>query len=239
MEDWVDRLRRAVEAKGKQSVVAEEADVDPSALSDILRRETADPKLQTLIRICRACNVTVGWVLGETGFELGESDYDFLGKLSDWAARKRDLRVQQEAAGMSHPSRVMQELPAVATPRGETFFDEDEIRDRTIPLEYQNEGANGVFRTRGDSMIDAGIFEGDVLFVKKTTNPRVANRRIIVGRLDGTFTVKRLRIEKGVTTLVSERPAQPEVTILQDDEAERFRLIGVVVGLSRDYFRQR
>ncbi len=237
--DWVDRLRIAVDAKGKQSAVAEEADVDASALSNILRRETVDPKLQTLVRVCRVCGVTVGWVLGETGFDLGDDDYDLFGRLSEWVSHKQDLRKQQEAAGMLRPSRVMKEIPAVATPEGETFFDEDELRDREIPIEYQNEGANGVFRTRGDSMIDAGIFEGDILFVRKTTNPRIANRRIIVGRLDGTFTVKRLRYEKGVTTLVSERRGEPEVTIGKDDEAQRFRLIGVVVGLSRDLFRQR
>ena len=238
-EDWVDRLRRAVEATGKkQSAVAEEANVDPSALSDILRRETTDPKLQTLIRICRVCGVTVGWVLGESGFDLGDADYAYFGELSAWLANKQELRRKQQET-LPHPSRVMQELPAVATPEGETFFDEDEIRDRTIPIEYQNEGANGVFRTRGDSMIDAGIFENDILFVRKTTNPRVAKGRIIVGRLNGTFTVKRLRIDKGVTTLVSERRGQPEVTILSDDDAQRFRLIGIVVGLARDYFRQR
>jgi repressor LexA len=132
----------------------------------------------------------------------------------------------------------MKELPAVATPEGETFFDEDELRDREIPIEYQNEGANGVFRTRGDSMIEAGIFEGDILFVKKTTNPRIANRRIIVARLDGTFTVKRFRFEKGASMLLSERQGEPAV-VVRGEESERLRLIGIVIGLARDYFKQR
>jgi len=237
--DWIDRLRMAAAATGKkQSAIAAEADVDASALSDILRRDTVDPKLQTIIKVCRVCHVTVGWLLGETGFELVDADYDFLGRLGDWIAEKQELRKQQETAGMLRPSRVMKELPAVATARGETY-DEDELRDREIPIEYQNEGANSVFQTRGDSMIDAGIFDGDILFVRKTTNPRVANRRVIIGRLNGTFTVKRLRFEKGVTTLVSEKRGEPEVTIAADDDAESFRLIGVVVGLARDLFRQK
>jgi transcriptional regulator with XRE-family HTH domain len=233
--DWVDRLRQAVSAKGKHSAVAAEAGVDPSALSDILRRETDDPKLQTIIRVCRVCGVTVGWVLGESGFELGEADYDFLGRLSDWIQSKRELRNQQPATAA--PPLVVKELPAVATKRGVTWGDEDEIRDREIPIDYQRSGANAVFRTRGDSMIDAGIFDGDVLFVRRTTNYRTSNGHVIVGRLDGTFTVKRLRFDNGIITLFSGNQSDPEpITI--DQEAERFTLTGIVVGLQRDFVRR-
>ncbi|HYC89126.1 MAG TPA: S24 family peptidase [Thermoanaerobaculia bacterium] len=58
--------------------------------------------------------------------------------------------------------------------------------------EYRNQGANAVFVTRGDSMIDAGIFEGDFLFVRKSRNWCIANQHVVVCRLEGTFTVKRL-----------------------------------------------
>src|ERR1051325_2323517 len=230
--DWVDRLKQAVEATGKQGAVAQAAGVDPSALSDILRRETTDPKLQTLIKVCRECGVTVGWVLGEVGFELGDADY---GRISDWVSwgnEKLDERKKREAAP---PLRIVKELPAVATQRGQTW-DADELRDRTIPLEYQNAGANAVFVTRGDSMIQAGIFEGDILFVRKSKNWRTANRQIVVCRINGTFTVKRLRIDGTTITLHSENGRDDPMTI--NEEEELFELVGIALGLCRDFFRR-
>jgi SOS-response transcriptional repressor LexA len=241
--DWVDRLRQAVDAKGKHSAVAIEAGVNPSSLSDILRRETDNPEFQTVIRVCAVCNVTVGWVLGERGFELGPPDLAFLSTVSDWINGKRlgltpsDVNgTETPAPPLVHHTRFENELPAVATLRGETFVDEDEIRERAIPHEYQIAGANAVYRTRGDSMIDAGILDGDILFVRRTTNRRVANGHVVVGRLDGTFTVKRLHIETNKVTLTSESQGRHTITI--DEDAERFTLIGIVVGLSRDLLRR-
>jgi SOS-response transcriptional repressor LexA len=235
--DWVDRLRQAVDAKGKHRAVAIEAGVDPSALSDILRRETDNPKLQTVIHVCAVCNVTVGWVLGEKGFELGPADLAFMGEIDDWIKAKRsELTVVENTGAVAiREARFEKELPAVATLRGETFANEDELPERAIPPEYQLDGANAVYRTRGDSMIDAGILDGDVLFVRKTRNPQVANRQVVVGRLNGTFTVKRLNVERDAITLTSESHGRHTISINED--SERFRLIGIVVGLSRDLLR--
>lgn len=230
--DWVDRLRQAVDATDKQYVVAADAGVDPSTLSDILNRYTA-PRLQTIIDLCRVCGVTVGWLLGEEGFELGEEDFAKLTAIHAWTGEKLEQKRERGASKL----RALKPLPAVATPHGETFFDPDEIQDREIPLVYQNDGANGVFITRGDSMIDAGILDGDILFVRKTRNYRTANKEIVVCRLDGTFTVKRLVVDVNAMTLISEKAGEPVVTINED--AERFELIGIVVGLERDFMIRR
>lgn len=233
--DWVDRLRQAVDARGKHSAVAADAGVDPSVLSDILRRDTADPKLMTIVRICRVCGVSVGWVLGETGFDFGDADYEQLARLNAWSGRK--LEERREGIPEAPTPISAKELPAVATPRGETWEDAEELRERDIPRDYRNEGANAVFRTVGDSMIEAGILEGDILFVRRSRNPRVANRQIVVCRIDGTFAVKRLLIERNTITLVSENRDQSPITI--NEEEERFSLIGIVVGVARDLFRRR
>jgi transcriptional regulator with XRE-family HTH domain len=230
--DWVDRLRQAVDAKGKHSAVAAQAGVDESALSDILRRKTDNPKLQTLIKVCAVCEVTVGWVLGEKGFELGPADFEFMGEIDDWIKSKRE----RDTAAAARDLRFERELPAAATLRGETFVDKDELPERSIPPEYQADGANAVYRTGGDSMIDAGILDGDILFVRRTRNRTAANGHVIVGRLDGTFTVKRLRIVNDAITLTSESHGPHTITI--NEEAERFLLTGIVVGLSRDFFRR-
>jgi DNA polymerase V len=81
-------------------------------------------------------------------------------------------------------------------------------------------------------MIDAGIFEGDFLFVRKSRNWRVANQHVVVCRLEGTFTVKRLVVQNDTITLVSAKRGLAPVII--NEEAERFELIGIVVGVARD-----
>ncbi|MBO5775442.1 MAG: translesion error-prone DNA polymerase V autoproteolytic subunit [Kiritimatiellae bacterium] len=49
-------------------------------------------------------------------------------------------------------------------------------------------------RVEGDSMINAGINDGDLLVVDRSLSP--ANGDIIIASVDGDFTVKRLRIGK-------------------------------------------
>jgi transcriptional regulator with XRE-family HTH domain len=229
--DWVDRLRQAVDARGKHSAVAADAGIHPSSLSDILNR-VSSPQLQTVVDICRVCDVSVGWILGEQGFELGEADYAQLTALQRWMTRKLDERNARGRARAGPSERTGSVLPTAATPFHPTWTDPNEIPDRDIPREFRHEGANAVFVSQGDSMIGAGIFEGDFLFVRKTRNWRVANQHIVVCLLEGAFIVKRLVIQKDTITLVSANPGQPPVIV--NEEAQRFELIGIVVGIARN-----
>ncbi len=52
-----------------------------------------------------------------------------------------------------------------------------------------------LLRVKGLSMIDAGIHEGDLLLVEKTSTARVGD--IVAANLDGEWTVKYLREKKG------------------------------------------
>lgn len=219
--DWVDRLRQAVDAKGKHSAVALEAGVNPSALSDILRRK-ADPQLQTVLNLCHVCGVTVGWVLGETGFELGDDDYAQLGTLSRWVKKKLDER--HERTGGAPIPWVKRKRPRKNVA---TEDDAEELRDRAIPPEYAQKGADAVFVMRGDAMIEAWIIEGDVLFVQKSASHADAHGKLVVCRLDGALTVKRMQAEAGMITL-----SEPSLTIPED--ADRYEQLGIVVAVARD-----
>jgi repressor LexA len=81
-------------------------------------------------------------------------------------------------------------------------------------------------RVRGDSMIDAGILEGDLVVVEKT--PSAKRGDIVVAIVDGQFTLKRLELERGKFVLKAENPAYP--VIRPEDALEIF---GVMVGLVR------
>jgi SOS regulatory protein LexA len=81
---------------------------------------------------------------------------------------------------------------------------------------------------KGDSMMDAGIYAGDVVVVEKRVAANVGD--IVVAILDNEFTLKRLDREKGHMVLRPENKAYP--VIRPKDNAEIF---GVVVGLFRKY----
>lgn len=85
-----------------------------------------------------------------------------------------------------------------------------------------------LLRVRGDSMRDAGIFEGDLVIVERGKEPKVGD--IVVGVLDGEFTLKRLKKEKGKYYLQAENSDYPDMYAL-----EELQTAGVVRGTVRRY----
>ena len=81
-------------------------------------------------------------------------------------------------------------------------------------------------RVKGDSMIDAGIFEGDLVVVEKRATAQKGE--IVVAIVDNQFTLKRLDNERGEFILRAENkayaPIRPEGAL---------EIFGVMVGLVR------
>ncbi len=89
--------------------------------------------------------------------------------------------------------------------------------------------ADFLLKVRGLSMIDAGIFDGDLLAVHKTT--QVRDGQIVVARLDEEVTVKRLERSDGRIRLIAENPDFEPIVV--DPEAVEFAIEGIAVGLIR------
>lgn len=89
--------------------------------------------------------------------------------------------------------------------------------------------ADFLLKVRGLSMIDAGIFDGDLLAVHKTT--QVRDGQIVVARLDEEVTVKRLERSGGQIRLIAEN-LDFEPIIVNPEEVE-FAIEGIAVGLIR------
>jgi SOS regulatory protein LexA len=85
-----------------------------------------------------------------------------------------------------------------------------------------------LIKVKGDSMIDAGIHDGDVVIVEKRVAANVGD--IVVAILDNEFTLKRLDREKGRIVLRPENKAYPVIRPKGDAE-----IFGVVVGMFRKY----
>ena len=92
-----------------------------------------------------------------------------------------------------------------------------------------NPRADFLLKVRGLSMIDAGIFDGDLLTVHKTNQAR--DGEIVVARLDDDVTVKRLQRKAGHIELIAENP-DFEPIIVNPAEVD-FAIEGIAVGLIR------
>ena len=83
-------------------------------------------------------------------------------------------------------------------------------------------------RVRGDSMINAGIFEGDIVIV--SPNQKGNNGDIIVAMLDDEVTVKRLEMKNNSIKLI---PENKDYRPIEINEKSRFSIIGKVKGVVR------
>lgn len=207
--DWRERLRAAVKRSGKKhSAVARDAGIAPETLSRILNASHAQPAFDTIIRIARAVNENVGWILDERGFSLSSDEQKQLHKV---------VRFLDDALSAGH-RRERQEPNAI--PAGAPGVE--------IPRAYVNRGARIVYEASGDSMIGAGIAERDLLFVRPLRSTREATGKVVICRVDGSEYVRVLDIRGGRIRLLSRNDRYPPMEVA--DGSQRFELVGVVIG---------
>ena len=84
---------------------------------------------------------------------------------------------------------------------------------------------NNVFfvRASGDSMVGAGIHDGDLLIVDRSK--KKPNGKVVIASLNGEFTLKRLVQAQECFELQPENPDYPSIPVSVDDD---FQIWGVV-----------
>ena len=97
---------------------------------------------------------------------------------------------------------------------GESFFSQSDLKNETFVLKVQ-----------GESMINAGINNGDYIIVSKENTAR--NGQIVVAMIDGNATVKTFYKEKNHVRL------QPENDSMEPIIVKDVQIVGKVVGLFR------
>ena len=85
-----------------------------------------------------------------------------------------------------------------------------------------------LLRIEGDSMIDDGIFDGDLVAIKRT--PEAQNGQIVVARIDGEITIKRLKLTRQQIILLPRNPAYAPIPVPADAD---FAIEGIYCGLVR------
>jgi repressor LexA len=114
---------------------------------------------------------------------------------------------------------------------GSPTLAEQHVEDHlVVPMGFAGDAEHFALTVRGDSMVDAGILDGDVVVVKagEAAGDRDIVAVLLPGPAEDEATVKRLRRQRGKVMLVPENPS------LEPFEMDpRGRILGTVVAVLR------
>lgn len=123
--------------------------------------------------------------------------------------------------------REMVQVPIIGTvAAGQPILAQENIEDYfPIPASILPNSEIFILRVKGDSMVNAGIFNGDQVIVEHT--PSAQNGEIVVALVDDSATVKRFFKEEGHYRL------QPENDYMDPIIVDELEILGKVIGLFR------
>lgn len=127
----------------------------------------------------------------------------------------------QGSRGRSVPlvGRVTAGLPILATENIEDYL--------VLPQSLQGRGDLFALRVQGESMIEAGIEDGDIVVLRRQETAE--NGEIVVAMIDDEATLKRVYYEDGHVRL------QPENTAMEPIYADEVVILGRLLALFRQY----
>lgn len=125
--------------------------------------------------------------------------------------------VRTEMTSIPVVGQVAAGQPILANENIESYF--------PLPVEYVPNGETFILKVKGESMINAGIFDGDQIFVEKCNTAR--NGDTVVALIDDSATVKTFYKEDGHIRL------QPENDTMDPIIVDNCDIIGKVFGVFR------
>lgn len=108
----------------------------------------------------------------------------------------------------------------------------DDYMERGIDLNEQlirNKPATFFMKVCGGSMINAGIFDGDIVIVDRSINPK--NGTIVIAVIDGEMLIRRMEKTINKMRLI---PETPKLAIIDVSEFSDFKIWGVVICVIRN-----
>ncbi len=91
----------------------------------------------------------------------------------------------------------------------------------------ENPLATFYIKVKGNSMIDAGINDKDVLVVDRSLEPQ--NNKIAICFIDGEFTVKRIQLEKDYLYLMPENPNYQPIKVTEENQLIIWGIVTYVI----------
>src|SRR5256712_7901926 len=125
---------------------------------------------------------------------------------------------------------AIREIPILGrVAAGNPVLSEENIEGLLTITNDMGSGKLFALQVKGDSMIDAGILDGDRVIVKQQGTAE--NGEIVCALIEGEATLKRFYKKNGVITLKAENEKYAPITVAGGD----FRIVGRVVGLMRKF----
>lgn len=137
--------------------------------------------------------------------------------------------LKKRAITLAHKSDDFKSIPLIGTIRAGSPIFAVENLDGYYPLPPELDGGGNKFalKVQGESMINAGIFDGDVIIVNQQNTAN--NGDIVVALVGDGATVKRMFLRNGKIVL------HPENDTMQDMIFDDVSVLGVVKGLMRKF----
>ncbi len=170
--------------------------------------------------------------IGEAvGLSSSSTVHNHLNQLERRGLIKRDPSKSRTVQLVQDAELDQQRRNAVSVPivgnvaAGSPILAEQNIEDHVLLSSELAKEGYFLLRVRGDSMVNAGILDGDLVLVRP--QHEASNGTIVVALVEGDATVKRFERSNGHVRLIAENPAyEPIVTT-------NVNLVGVVRGVLR------
>ena len=155
----------------------------------------------------------------------------FLTRLDSGGGLARGLMLTEKSSLPREESIV--EVPVLGHVAAGSPILAEENYERTLRLDrsmVNTSSAVFALRVRGESMIDEGILDGDIVIVRQQSTARDGD--IVVALIDGDATVKTYFKERNRVRL---QPAHPTMMSIYVDSSQQAMIQGVVIGVYRHY----
>ena len=212
MEAIASRIKKALEIRNmKQSELVALTGIGKSSISTYISGEY-EPKQKNLYRIAKALDVSEAWLMGLDVPMEREKASDF--------AQSPDIL----------PLPKTKRVPLLGTIAcGEPILAEENL-EGYVEMADEVE-AHFALRCRGDSMINARIYDGDLVYIRE--QPDVENGEIAAVLIGDEATLKRVYKYPGQVVLQPENPSYPPL-VYSGEQLQEFRILGKAVAfLSR------
>jgi SOS-response transcriptional repressor LexA len=207
---WRENLRAAIGRSGmKQSVIALDAGITPETLSRILTAEHQRPSLDTIARIAHAVHENVGWILDERAFTLSGDETRQL---------RQVVRFLDKALLDAPPPRVIVRATSNAL--------KVTARRREIPKPLTALGARLVYQVTDDSLREAGVIDGDTVYVKPQTDLMACAGLLALIEVGGEPFAKHLEVKGDRIRLLSRNDRYAPLDVHETE----IEVIGIIVG---------
>ncbi len=155
--------------------------------------------------------------------------YSYLEKLKSMGLLDKSPMKKRAISIANRPSKDIKSIPFVGTiSAGTPILAVENLEGYyTLPDDFTVDGDEFALRVKGDSMINAGIFNNDVIIVKQRST--AINGEIVVALIDDSATVKRFYKKSNKIIL------HPENDTMQDMEFDDVKILGIVKGLIRKF----